>query len=274
MSDRLTGMFFITDICHPPICQWPLLAIFSSLLIARGSRCHLASFFSGIRGAQGPKDVPASPDEETAARIQNRHTRESREWHVHKCHKKDGVEDDQTRSFPALNGDNEDEIVNFQLRLSVCFGGACGQPWSDKWFHPAAALYSDKGQRTQRRGCQGNMVIEGKRQMCAYTLTHVRTHSLLVNDSFARLEDIQSVEDPGSVTLLSLEVMVRTTCRDTDSGGETWRKEDRHTKTLNITAYVRRVTATNAVCTRAARARSPNQRALFCSVLLKWDTYS
>lgn len=65
------------------------------------------------------------------------------------------------------------------------------------------------------------MVIEGKRQMCAYTLTNVRTHSLLVNDCFAWLEDIQSVEDPGSVTLLSLEVMVRTTCRDTDSGGET-----------------------------------------------------
>lgn len=161
------------------------------------------------------------------------------------------------------------------MRLSVCFGGACGQPWSDKWFHPVTALYSDKGQRTQRRGCQGNVVIEGKRQMCAYTLSHVRTHSLPVNDSFAWLEDIQSVEDPGSVTLLLLEVMGRTTCRDTDSGGETWRKEDRHTKTVNITAHVRHVTATNAVCTRAARARSPNQRALFCSfevrhLLIQW----
>lgn len=37
------------------------------------------------------------------------------------------------------------------------------------------------------------MVIEGKRQMCAYTRWHICTHSLFVNDSFAWLEDIQSV---------------------------------------------------------------------------------
>ena len=37
MSDRLTGTLSLTDICNPPICLWPLLAIFSSVNCLRQS---------------------------------------------------------------------------------------------------------------------------------------------------------------------------------------------------------------------------------------------
>lgn len=61
------------------------------------------------------------------------------------------------------------------------------------------------------------MVIEGRKQICAYTHLHIRTQSLFVNDSFAWLEDIQSVRTLGSVTPLPLEEMERATCRAKDT---------------------------------------------------------
>lgn len=84
-------------------------------------------------------------------------------------------------------------------------------------------MHSDKGRRTQRHGCQGNIAIEGKRQMCAYRPARSHTHSFFVNDCFALLEDIQSVKTLGSITALSLEEMGRATCEATDTAVEqTW----------------------------------------------------
>lgn len=119
MSDGLTGTPSLTDICHPPICQWPLLAIFSSVNCSRRS-LPSCFFVSGIRGALGPKDAPASADEYTVAWIQNRHTRESYKWHTRKCH----VSTHQIWSkmqFHASNGDFVIQMLNFQLILSTHF---------------------------------------------------------------------------------------------------------------------------------------------------------
>lgn len=156
--------------------------------------------------------------------------------------------------------------------FQLCFlCGACEQPWSDKWFHPVTALYSDKGRRTQRRGCQGNMVIEGKRQMCAYTHSRAHTHSLTLCQWQPRLAWGYSIcEDSGGVTVLSLEVMAGATCKaeDTDSG---WRdmthERHRHTKALTAAAHVQQP-PTHTPCTRATCARS--KFSFF--FLLKWDS--
>lgn len=52
-------------------------------------------------------------------------------------------------------------------------------------------MHSDKGQRAQKHGCQGNMVIEGKKLMCAYAHLQIPTNSFFVNSSFAFLADIK-----------------------------------------------------------------------------------
>lgn len=175
MSHWLTGTRSQADICHPPICQQPLLAIFSC------ANCfQLPSwffFFFRIRRTEVPEDPPASPVIRRKLKIKIVSPRSP-------------VSDTFTEVIKWLNFKKCILHIRWEIvSPAVCIlSDAWEQPWSNKWFHPVTAVYSDKGQRTQRRGCQGNMVIEGKRQMCAL---HAHTYALAHSSSMTALPGLR-----------------------------------------------------------------------------------
>lgn len=93
MSHRLSGTISSTDICHAPICQWPLQAIFllCLLLVALTTILLIFCFFSsslGLEGLGGAKmnqpplvnrrsleyktDTPGSPVSDTFINVMKR----------------------------------------------------------------------------------------------------------------------------------------------------------------------------------------------------------